>query len=61
MKQVSPSNNRRVNMQENSINTKQDISMAIILLCILKKKNMINGQTYENVYSIYKKMLKEVA
>lgn len=47
-------------MKINNANPKQDISMAIILLRILRKKNIINGQTYENVYKLYEKMLKEV-
>lgn len=48
-------------MQEKNIDSKKNISMEMILLDILKKKNLINGQTYEHVYKLYQKMMKEVA
>lgn len=48
-------------METNNANLKQDISIAMMLLRILRKRNMVNGQTYEKVYKLYEKMLKEVA
>lgn len=37
------------------------IRMEIMLLRILRKKDMINGQTYEKVYQTYARLMKEVA
>lgn len=47
-------------MKPNSDNPKQDISMEIMLLKILKKKGVVNRLTYEKVLKLYQKKLKEV-
>lgn len=47
-------------MQEKNIDSKKNISLEMIMLNILKKKNLINGQTYEHVYKLYQKMMKGV-
>lgn len=47
--------------RQDCLSVVDDNRMAIVLLYILRRKEVINQPTFENAYKKYKKRLKEVA